>query len=122
MSLLSLSSIPLLNRQVPSLKTAPPSTIAILLRGVTDFDKMASSDPEKLLHEMRAKVANSVEEVFVLGLMRLNHPDTIVCASVLATEIEEKLYKKYKKFKISDADFKTQYKKQQLSLLQVCHE
>ena len=71
---------------------------------------------------MRAKVANSVEEVFVLGLMRLNHPDTIVCASVLATEIEEKLYKKYKKFKISDADFKTQYKKQQLSLLQVCHE
>merc|ERR1711871_1583231 len=96
---------------------AASAVASSFMRGVDEFEKSATTDQMKLLSEMRAKVANSMEEVFIASLTRIGCPDPSVFASILSTEIEEKLYRKYKSFKITD-DIKNQYKRHQLTLVQ----
>lgn len=93
----------------PILNTYGPGASLMISRGV--LESQATTNLPTIL-DMRGKIANSIEDVLVASLGRLEHADPFVVGSLLASEMEEELYNKYSRFDLNSSkknDYRTHF-------------
>ena len=111
------SSQPIPSHLQPSLNVFCAAAAPFISRGTVDTNNTNKTTVVSVT-DIRAKVANSMEEVFVASLERLGHSDPVVVGSVLASEVEEELYNRYDRFGITDSNAIKLYRKHQLYMIQ----